>query len=98
MSSPNLPSSGASSQPSSQPSLSAILPPSSRSNQDLVLQLDEDAMWRIVVGVGDYLRNVEASQLSGQGQSGNSSSVPSSSMVSQSLASSNAGEQAKICL
>ena len=52
-------------------------------------------MRRIVVGVGDHLQNVKASQLSGQGQSGNLLSAPSSSMVSQSLASSNAGEQAK---
>jgi len=52
-------------------------------------------MRRIVMGVGDYLRNVEASQLSGQDQNGNSSSALSSSMVSQSLGSSNAGEQAK---
>jgi len=45
--------------PSSSSPPSSVTPPT---HQDLVLQLDEESMWRIVVGVGEYFRNIEASQ------------------------------------
>ena len=48
---------------SSLPTSSAPLPVTS---QDLVLQLDDDSMRRIVVGVGEYLRNVDTSQPASQ--------------------------------
>ena len=52
--------------PSSLPTSSVPLPITS---QDLVLQLHDDSMRRIVVGVGEYLRNVDTSQPTNQKQS-----------------------------
>ena len=59
-------------------------------SQDLVLLLDDDSMRRIVVGVGEYLRNVDASQPMNQEQQ---SPEPSSSSVSQTITGSSAGEE-----
>ena len=73
--------------PSSLPTSSVPLPVTS---QDLVLQLDDDSMRRIVVGVGEYLRNVDTSQPTSQEQSWTQSPGPTSSSVSQ---SSSAGEE-----